>query len=75
LDNCAGVINNVEDEEADVVEHTEDTISNFINEPIMAVIIGVSTIISSIILPLFRSCASRTHTKSIKINYYDKNKY
>jgi len=59
VDDVAGVFNNVVDKGADVIEHTEDTVSGFFSGPIKMIIIIVGTIIGIILVLVFRSCALR----------------
>jgi len=59
VDDVAGVFNNVIDKGADVIEHTEDTVSGFFSGPIKIIIIIVGTIIGIILVLVFGSCAMR----------------
>jgi len=59
VDDVAGVFNNVVDKGADVIEHTEDTVSGFFSGPIKIIIIIVGTIIGIILVLVFGSCAMR----------------
>ena len=59
VDDVAGVFNNVVDKGADVIEHTEDTVSGFFSGPIKMIIIIVGTIIGIILVLVFGSCAMR----------------
>jgi len=59
VDDVAGVFNNVVDKGADVIEHTEDTVSSFFSGPIKMIIIIVGTIIGIILVMVFGSCAMR----------------
>jgi len=59
VDDVAGVFNNVVDKGADVIEHTEDTVSGFFSGPIKMIIIIVGTIIGIILVMVFGSCAMR----------------
>jgi len=59
VDDVSGVVNNVVDKGADVIEHTEDTVSGFFSGPIKMIIIIVGTIIGIILVLLFGSCALR----------------
>lgn len=59
VDDVSGVFNNVVDKGADVIEHTEDTVSGFFSGPIKLIIIIVGTIIGIILVMVFGSCAWR----------------
>ena len=59
VDDVAGVVDNVVDKGADVIEHTEDTVSGFFSGPIKLIIIIVGTIIGIILIMVFGSCAWR----------------
>ena len=59
VDDVAGVVNNVVDKGADIVEHTKDTISGFFSKPIQLTIIIVGSVVGLIMVLVIGSCACR----------------
>lgn len=59
VDDVSGVINNVVNKGADVIEHTEDSVTGFFSGPIKIIIISVASIIGVVILLVTGSCAWR----------------
>jgi len=59
VDDVSGIINNVVDKGADVIEHTEDTATGFFSEPIKIIIISIASIIGIILILITGSFAWR----------------
>jgi len=59
VDDVSGVINNVVDKGADVIEHTEDTVTGFFSGPIKIILISIASIIGIILILVTGSFAWR----------------